>query len=118
MTIHNATEKGATPTGTKLNTKGWQQEAVLRMLYNNLDPDVAERPEDLVVYGGIGKAARNWESFDLIVKALKNMSDEQTLLIQSGKPVALLPTHKDAPRVLISNSMLVPRWANWITSTN
>ncbi|AFM03721.1 urocanate hydratase [Bernardetia litoralis DSM 6794] len=113
MTIHNATEKGATPTGTKLNTKGWQQEAVLRMLYNNLDPDVAERPEDLVVYGGIGKAARNWESFDLIVKALKNMSDEQTLLIQSGKPVALLPTHKDAPRVLISNSMLVPRWANW-----
>ena len=113
MTIHNATEKGATPTGTKLNTKGWQQEAVLRMLYNNLDPDVAERPEDLVVYGGIGKAARNWESFDLIVKALKNMSDEQTLLIQSGKPIAILPTHKDAPRVLISNSMLVPRWATW-----
>lgn len=113
MTIHNATEKGATPTGTQLNTKGWQQEAVLRMLYNNLDPDVAERPEDLVVYGGIGKAARNWESFDLIVKALKNMSDEQTLLIQSGKPIAILPTHKDAPRVLISNSMLVPRWATW-----
>ncbi|WP_338768345.1 urocanate hydratase [Bernardetia sp. ABR2-2B] len=113
MTIHNATEKGATPTGTKLNTNGWQQEAVLRMLYNNLDPDVAERPEDLVVYGGIGKAARNWESFDLIVKALKNMSDEQTLLVQSGKPVAILPTHKDAPRVLISNSMLVPRWATW-----
>ncbi len=113
MTIHNATEKGKTPTGTTLNTKGWQQEAVLRMLYNNLDPDVAERPEDLVVYGGIGKAARNWESFDLIVKALKNMSDEQTLIVQSGKPIAILPTHKDAPRVLISNSMLVPRWATW-----
>lgn len=105
--------KGPTPTGTKLNTKGWLQEAALRMLYNNLDPDVAERPEDLVVYGGTGKAARSWEAFDLIVKALKDLEDDETLLVQSGKPVGILPTHKDAPRVLISNSMLVPNWANW-----
>jgi urocanate hydratase len=85
------------------------------MLHNNLDPDVAERPQDLVVYGGIGKAARNWESFALIEKALKDLNEDETLLIQSGKPVGILPTHKDAPRVLISNSMLVPRWANWET---
>jgi urocanate hydratase len=104
---------GKTPTGTKLNTKGWVQEAALRMLYNNLDPEVAERPEDLVVYGGTGKAARNWESFDLIVKALKDIEEDETLLVQSGKPVGILPTHKDAPRVIISNSMLVPNWANW-----
>ncbi len=101
------------PTGTQLNTKGWVQEAALRMLCNNLDPQVAERPEDLVVYGGTGKAARNWESFHLIIKALKDLSDDETLLVQSGKPVGILPTHKDAPRVLISNSMLVPNWANW-----
>lgn len=105
--------KDPTPTGTKLNTKGWLQEAALRMLYNNLDPDVAERPEDLVVYGGTGRAARNWDAFDLIVKALKDLEDDETLLVQSGKPVGILPTHKDAPRVLISNSMLVPNWANW-----
>src|SRR5688572_7383156 len=105
--------KHKTPTGTQLNCKGWIQEAALRMLHNNLDPDVAERPEDLIVYGGRGKAARNVESFHKIVKALKNLEDNQTLLIQSGKPVAVLPTHKDAPRVLISNSMLVPNWANW-----
>lgn len=104
---------GKTPTGSKRTCKGWVQEAALRMLYNNLDPAVAERPEDLVVYGGTGKAARNWESFDLIVKALKDLEDDETLLIQSGKPVGILPTHKDAPRVLISNSMLVPRWADW-----
>jgi urocanate hydratase len=104
---------GKTPTGTKLHTKGWVQEAALRMLYNNLDPDVAERPEDLVVYGGTGKAARNWESFDLIVKALKDLGDDETLLVQSGKPVGILPTHPDAPRVIISNSQLVPHWANW-----
>lgn len=104
---------GKTPTGTQLNTKGWVQEAALRMLYNNLDPDVAERPEDLVVYGGTGKAARNWEAFDLIVKALKDLNDDETLLVQSGKPVAILPTHADAPRVIISNSQLVPNWANW-----
>ncbi|QNL21085.1 urocanate hydratase [Hyphobacterium sp. CCMP332] len=105
--------KGPTPTGNTLNTKGWIQEAALRMLYNNLDPDVAERPEDLVVYGGTGRAARNWDAFDLIVKALKDLEDDETLLVQSGKPVGILPTHKDAPRVLISNSMLVPNWANW-----
>ncbi len=104
---------GKTPTGTQLNTKGWVQEAALRMLYNNLDPEVAERPEDLVVYGGTGKAARNWDAFDLIVKGLKDLEENETLLVQSGKPVGILPTHKDAPRVLISNSMLVPNWANW-----
>lgn len=112
-TITDISKKGATPTGTQLNTKGWVQEAALRMLYNNLDPDVAERPEDLVVYGGTGKAARNWEAFDLIVKALKDLEEDETLLVQSGKPVGILPTHADAPRVLISNSMLVPHWANW-----
>ena len=102
-----------TPQGTQLNTKGWVQEAALRMLHNNLDPDVAERPEDLIVYGGLGKAARNPQAFELIVKALKDLNENETLLIQSGKPVAILPTHKDAPRVIISNSMLVPKWANW-----
>ncbi|MCZ4243440.1 urocanate hydratase [Pedobacter punctiformis] len=100
-----------TPTGSALNCKGWIQEAALRMLLNNLDPDVAERPEDLIVYGGRGKAARNKESLSLIIKALKELEDNETLLVQSGKPVAILPTHKDAPRVLISNSQLVPKWA-------
>lgn len=102
-----------TPTGTSLSCKGWVQEAALRMLHNNLDPDVAERPEDLIVYGGRGKAARNVEAFHLIVKALKDLNEDETLLIQSGKPVAILPTHKDAPRVIISNSQLVPKWATW-----
>jgi len=102
-----------TPTGTQLNCKGWVQEAALRMLHNNLDPEVAERPEDFIVYGGTGKAARNLESFELIVKALKDLEEDETLLIQSGKPVGILPTHKDAPRVIISNSMLVPHWATW-----
>ncbi len=105
--------KTKTPTGTSLSCKGWIQEAALRMLHNNLDPDVAERPEDLVVYGGTGKAARNVESFHLIVKALRDLNDDETLLIQSGKPVGILPTHKDAPRVIISNSQLVPHWATW-----
>jgi len=100
-----------TPTGSTLTCKGWVQEAALRMLLNNLDPDVAERPEDLIVYGGRGKAARNKEALELIIKALKNLEDDETLLIQSGKPVGVLPTHKDAPRVLISNSQLVPKWA-------
>ena len=100
-----------TPTGNQLNCKGWVQEAALRMLLNNLDPEVAERPEDLIVYGGRGKAARNAESLELIVKALKDLEEDETLLIQSGKPVGILPTHKDAPRVLISNSQLVPKWA-------
>ncbi len=100
-------------TGTTLNCKGWVQEAAYRMLHNNLDPDVAERPEDLIVYGGLGKAARNWESFDLIVKALKDLEEDETLLVQSGKPVGILPTHKDAPRVIIANSNLVGKWATW-----
>ena len=105
--------KTKTPVGSTISCKGWIQEAVLRMLHNNLDPDVAERPEDLIVYGGTGKAARNVEAFHLIVKALRDLNDDETLLVQSGKPVGILPTHKDAPRVLISNSQLVPHWANW-----
>lgn len=100
-----------TPTGNTLTCKGWVQEAALRMLLNNLDPEVAERPEDLIVYGGRGKAARNKEALVLIIKALQNLEEDETLLIQSGKPVGVLPTHKDAPRVLISNSQLVPKWA-------
>ncbi|WP_145523767.1 urocanate hydratase [Virgibacillus sp. SK37] len=99
--------------GTKLNTKGWIQEAALRMLNNNLHPDVAENPDDLVVYGGIGRAARNWECYDAIVESLKQLEEDETLLIQSGKPVAVFPSHKDAPKVLIANSNLVPAWANW-----
>ncbi len=106
----NLTEKN-TPTGSTLNCKGWVQEAALRMLMNNLDPDVAERPEDLIVYGGRGKAARNPEALELIIKALLDLEADETLLIQSGKAVGILPTHKDAPRVLISNSQLVPKWA-------
>lgn len=102
-------------TGTKLNTKGWQQEAALRMLMNNLNPDVAERPDDLVVYGGIGKAARNWESFDAIVRSLKELENDETLMVQSGKPVAIFKTHENAPRVLIANSNIVPAYANWET---
>jgi urocanate hydratase len=105
--------KYKTPTGTSLNCKGWIQEAALRMLLNNLDPAVAERPEDLIVYGGRGKAARNFEALDNIIKALKVLENDESLLIQSGKPVGILKTHKDAPRVLISNSQLVPNWANW-----
>ncbi len=101
------------PTGTTLNCKGWIQEAAYRMIQNNLDPDVAEKPEDLIVYGGLGKAARNWKAFDDILKSLRELNDNETLIVQSGKPVAILPTHKDAPRVLISNSQLVPNWANW-----
>ena len=105
--------KYATPTGPQISCKGWIQEAALRMLLNNLNPEVAERPDDLIVYGGRGKAARNFESLDLIIKALKDLEDDETLLIQSGKPVAMLKTHQDAPRVLISNSQLVPKWATW-----
>lgn len=102
-----------TPIGDQISCKGWVQEAALRMLHNNLDPDVAERPEDLIVYGGTGKAARNPEAFHLICKALRDLEEDETLIVQSGKPVGILPTHKDAPRVIISNSMLVPNWANW-----
>ena len=101
------------PTGTTLQAKSWLTEAPLRMLMNNLDPEVAERPEDLVVYGGIGRAARNWECFDAIVRSLKELEDDETLLVQSGKPVGICRTHRDAPRVLIANSNLVPAWANW-----
>jgi urocanate hydratase len=102
-----------TPTGVKLNCKGWVQEAALRMLLNNLDPEVAERPDELIVYGGRGKAARNFEALDLIIRALKQLEDDETLLIQSGKPVGILKTHKDSPRILLSNSQLVPKWADW-----
>ncbi len=101
------------PTGPRLSAKSWLTEAPLRMLMNNLDPEVAERPQDLVVYGGIGKAARNWDCFDAIVDTLRNLGDEETLLVQSGKPVGVFRTHADAPRVLIANANLVPAWANW-----
>ncbi len=101
------------PTGTELNAKSWLTEAPLRMLMNNLHPDVAERPHELVVYGGIGRAARTWKDFDLIVETLKKLEDDETLLVQSGKPVGVFRTHKDAPRVLIANSNLVPHWATW-----
>ena len=101
------------PTGTKLNCKGWVQEAAYRMIQHNLDPEVAEKPEELIVYGGTGKAARNWEAFDKILETLKNLEEDETLLVQSGKPVGVLRSHKDAPRVLIANSNLVGNWANW-----
>jgi urocanate hydratase len=101
------------PTGTRLSCKGWHQEAALRMLMNNLDPRVAERPEDLVVYGGSGKAARNWASYKKIVETLRRLENDETLLIQSGKPVGVFRTHDEAPRVLIANAHLVPRWATW-----
>lgn len=110
-----AEEKVIRYRGTELNTKGWLQEAALRMLMNNLDPEVAEHPENLVVYGGIGKAARNWESFDAIVKSLKELEDDETLIVQSGKPVAVFKSHADAPRILIANSNIVPAYANWDT---
>jgi urocanate hydratase len=99
--------------GTSLSARSWQTEAPLRMLMNNLDPDVAERPEELVVYGGIGRAARNWDAFDCIVETLKRLNDDQTLLVQSGKPVGVFPTHSGAPRVIIANGNLVPKWSTW-----
>ena len=101
------------PRGNLLSCKGWQQEAAMRMIMNNLDPDVAERPEDLVVYGGSGRAARSWAAFDAIVRSLQSLENNETLLVQSGKPVGIFRTHSDAPRVLIANSNLVPHWANW-----
>src|SRR6186713_1264610 len=101
------------PRGTELSCRSWLTEAAFRMLQNNLDPDVAEKPSELVVYGGIGRAARNWECFDAILKSLRELGDEETLLIQSGKPVGVFPTHRDAPRVLLANSNLVPHWATW-----
>ncbi len=99
--------------GLELECKGWEQEAALRMLMNNLDPEVAEKPEELIVYGGIGKAARNHEALEGIVRSLKSLEDDETLLIQSGKPVGIFKTHEHAPRVLLSNSVLVPKWADW-----
>ncbi len=111
--ISNDVKTIKSPTGTKLSCKGWIQEAAMRMLMNNLHPDVAERPEDLIVYGGSGKAARNWEAFEAIINSLKNLENDETLLVQSGKPVGIFRTHTNAPRVIISNSMLVPDWANW-----
>lgn len=101
------------PRGNQISCKGWQQEAALRMLMNNLDPDVAERPDELIVYGGTGKAARNWEAFDAIVRSLRGLANDETLLVQSGKPVGIFRTHEDAPRVLIANSNLVGHWSNW-----
>ncbi|HEX5315406.1 MAG TPA: urocanate hydratase, partial [Candidatus Kapabacteria bacterium] len=101
------------PRGKALSCKGWQQEAAMRMLMNNLDPDVAERPEELVVYGGSGKAARNWECYDAIIRELKSLGNDETLLVQSGKPVGVMKTYPDAPRVVISNAQLVPHWATW-----
>src|SRR5438045_2460832 len=105
--------KYKTPTGSELTCKGWIQEAAYRMLLNNLNPEVAERPEELIVYGGREKAARNFEALDNIIKALKILENDESLLIQSGKPVGILKTHENAPRVLISNSQLVPKWATW-----
>ena len=113
MTRRDNTRVIRPATGTALSAKSWLTEAPLRMLMNNLHPDVAERPEELVVYGGIGRAARDWESFDKIVETLRRLDDDQTLLVQSGKPVGVFRTHADAPRVLIANSNLVPRWATW-----
>jgi urocanate hydratase len=101
------------PRGSKITCKNWQIEAAMRMLMNNLDPEVAEKPAELIVYGGSGKAARNWEAYHLLIKCLRNLENDETLLVQSGKPVGIFKTHEDAPRVLISNSMLVPNWANW-----
>jgi urocanate hydratase len=115
IVMETAAERVKRYRGNQLNTKGWQQEAALRMLMNNLDPEVAEIPDKLVVYGGIGKAARNWECFDAIVESLKKLESDETLLVQSGKPVAIFKSHSDAPRVLIANSNLVPAYANWDT---
>ncbi|PFA15640.1 MULTISPECIES: urocanate hydratase [Bacillus cereus group] len=111
--MENVKQTIRAPRGTELQTKGWVQEAALRMLMNNLDPEVAEKPEELVVYGGIGRAARNWDSYHAIVDSLKTLESDETLLVQSGKPVAIFKSHEDAPRVLLANSNLVPKWANW-----
>ncbi len=111
--MNNIQKNIKAPHGTTLSCKGWHQEAAMRMLMNNLDPEVAERPDELIVYGGGGKAARNWESYHRIIKTLKRLENDETLLIQSGKPVGVFRTHEEAPRVLLANSHLVPRWANW-----
>jgi len=103
------------PTGTSLSCRGWHQEAAMRMLMNNLDPNVAEKPDELIVYGGTGKAARNWECYDRIIRTLQRLENDETLMVQSGKPVGVFRTYEEAPRVLIANANLVPRWANWDT---
>src|SRR3979409_1924977 len=108
-----ATRTIRAPRGASLSCKGWPQEAGVRMLMNNLDPDVAERPDDLVVYGGSGKAARNWPSYDAIVRTLTTLEHDETMIVQSGKPVGVFQTHPGAPRVLIANALLVPAWATW-----
>src|SRR5712691_1674944 len=108
-----ATRVVRAPRGPEISCKGWVQEAALRMLQNNLDPEVAEKPAELVVYGGSGKAARDWPSFERICATLRTLEGDETLLVQSGKPVGILRTHEDAPRVLIANSNLVPKWATW-----
>jgi urocanate hydratase len=113
LTRHDPSRLIRAPRGAMLSCRSWQTEAALRMLMNNLDPEVAERPAELVVYGGIGRAARNWECYDMLVEVLKRLDDDETLLVQSGKPVGVFPTHTDAPRVLLANSNLVPRWATW-----
>lgn len=110
---HDPSRRIIAPHGTQLSCKSWLTEAPMRMLMNNLHPDVAERPEDLVVYGGIGRAARDWDCYDKIIEVLQRLEDDETLLVQSGKPVGVFRTHADAPRVLIANSNLVPHWANW-----
>src|SRR5262245_36283262 len=101
------------PRGAAISAKGWPQEAALRMIHNNLDPEVAEKPDELIVYGGTGRAARSWEAFHRIVETLRRLEQDETLLVQSGKPVGVFRTHEWAPRVLIANSILVPKWATW-----
>src|SRR5579872_6416927 len=108
-----ATRNIRAPRGTAVSCKGWPQEAAMRMLMNNLDPDVAEKPDELIVYGGTGKAARNWECYEAIVRSLRALENDETLLVQSGKPVGVFKTYADAPRVLIANSNLVGHWSNW-----
>src|ERR1044072_6501485 len=109
----NQAKKIRAPRGTDISCKGWHQEAALRMLMNNLDPEVAERPDDLVVYGGVGRQARNWPAFEAIVRSLRDLENDETLLVQSGKPVGIFRTHEYAPRVLLANSNLVGQWSNW-----
>ena len=113
MTAPASARRVRAPRGLELSCKGWVQEAALRMLMNNLDPDVAEHPDELIVYGGTGRAARSWDAFERIVTALRGLENDETLLIQSGKPVGIFRTHAEAPRVLIANSLLVPKWATW-----
>ncbi len=113
FTQHDSSRTVRAARGTELTAKSWQTEAPLRMLMNNLDPEVAERPEDLVVYGGTGRAARSWEAVDAIVRTLRTLAGDETLLVQSGKPVGVFRTHEWAPRVLLANSNLVPEWATW-----